>query len=37
MKNFHPIQFIDIRFQVDHVSPEKIQRLEHYRGDPDND
>ena len=28
MKNKYPIQVIDLRFQVDHVSPKKIQLFE---------
>ena len=28
MKNKYPIQVIDLRFQVDHISPKKIQLFE---------
>ena len=34
MKNFYPIQVIDLRFQADHISPKKIQLFEEYRADP---
>ena len=32
MKNEYPIQFLDLRFQVDHNNPQKIQLFEKYRG-----
>ena len=28
--NFYPIQVFDLRFQVDHVNPSKIQLFEEY-------
>ena len=31
MKNIYPIQVIDLRFQVDHINPKKIQLLQEYR------
>ena len=31
-----PIQVIDLRFQVDHINPKKIQLFEKYRADPAN-
>ena len=31
MKNFFPIKVIDLRYQVDHVSPQKIQLFEENR------
>ena len=31
MKNKYPIQVIDLRFQVDHITPKKIQLFEEYR------
>ena len=34
MKNYYPIQIIDLRFQVDHVSPEKIRLFEEYDPNP---
>ena len=37
MKNFYPIQVIDLRFQVDHITPEKIQFFEEFSEDPDNE
>ena len=37
MKNFHPIQTIDLRFQVDHNTPKKIQLFEDFSGDLDNE
>ena len=36
MKNKYPIQVIDLRYQVDHITPKKIQLLEEYRADPAN-
>ena len=32
MKNIYPIQVIDLRFQVGHNNPKKIQIHEEYRG-----
>ena len=32
MKNKYPIQVIDVRFQIDHNNPQKIQLFEEYRG-----
>ena len=34
MENKYPIQMIDLRFQVDHITPKKIQLFEEYRADP---
>ena len=34
VKNIYPIQVIDLRFQVDHINPKKIQLFEEYRADP---
>ena len=31
MKNKYPIQVIDLRFQVDHIAPQKTQLFEEYR------
>ena len=36
LKNFYPIQVIDLRFQVDHISPKKIQLFEECRVAPAN-
>ena len=36
MKNFYPIQIIDLRFQTDHITPKKIQLFEEYINDPAN-
>ena len=36
MKTKYPIQMIDLRFQSDHITPEKIQLFEEYREDPAN-
>ena len=36
MKNKYPIQVIDLRFQVDHITPKKIQLFEEYRANPAN-
>ena len=36
MKDKHPIQVIDLRFQADHITPKKIQLFEEYRADPNN-
>ena len=29
-KNYYPIQIIDLRFEVDHISPKKIRLFEEY-------
>ena len=34
MKNFYPIQVIDLRYQVDHIKPKEVQLFEEYRGNP---
>ena len=34
MKEFYPIQIIDLRFQVDHISPKKIRLFEEYDDNP---
>ena len=34
MKNEYPIQLIDLRFQVDHITPKKIQLFEEFNTDP---
>ena len=34
MKNEYPIQVIDLRHQIDHMSPKKIQLFEEYKNDP---
>ena len=34
MKSKYPIQVIDLRFQADHITPEKIQLFEEYRANP---
>ena len=34
MKNKYPIQIIDLRFQVDHLTPKNIQLFEEYKTDP---
>ena len=36
MKKYHPIQIIDLRFQVDHISPKKIRLFEEYENNPVN-
>ena len=36
MKNKYPIQVLDLRFQVDHIIPRKIQLFEEYRGATNN-
>ena len=36
MKNKYPIQTIDLRYQADHTTPNKIQLFEEYRADPAN-
>ena len=33
MKNKYPVQVIDIRHQVDHITPEKIQLFEEFNTD----
>ena len=37
IKNFYPIQVIDLRFQVDHNTPKKIQLFEEFSEDLDNE
>ena len=34
MKNKYPIQVIDLRHPIDHISPKKIQLFEEYKNDP---
>ena len=36
MKNYYPVQIIDLRFQVDHISPKKIRLFEEYDPNPVN-
>ena len=36
MKKYYPIQIIDLRFQVDHISPKKIRLFEDYDDNPVN-
>ena len=36
MKNNYPMQVIDLRFQVDHINPKKIQLLQEYRSATNN-
>ena len=36
MKNCYPIQIIDLRFQVDHISPKKTRLFEEYDPNPVN-
>ena len=36
MKNYYPIQIVDLRFQVDHISPKKIRLFEEYDPNPTN-
>ena len=36
MKTKYPIQVIDLRFQVDHITPKKMQLFEEYRADRGN-
>ena len=36
MKNKYPIQVIHLRFQVDHISPKKLQLFEEVRPELDN-
>ena len=36
MKIKYSIQVIDLRYQADHITPEKIQLFEEYRADPAN-
>ena len=36
MKKYYPIQIIDLRFQVDHISPKKIRLFEEYENNPVN-
>ena len=34
MRNKYSIQLIDLRFQVDHITPKKFQCFEEYRDEP---
>ena len=36
MKNKYPVQVIDLRYQADHITPQKIQLFEEYRAEPAN-
>ena len=36
MKTFYPIQVIDLRFQIDYITPKKIRLFEEYKNAPDN-
>ena len=36
MKNKYPIQVIDLRHQVDHITPKQFQLFEEFKTDPDN-
>ena len=36
MKNKCPIQVVDVRFQVDHITPKKSQLFEEFITDPAN-
>ena len=36
MKSFYPIQVIDLRFQIDYVTPKKIRLFEEYEETPEN-
>ena len=36
MKEYYPIQMIDLRFQVDHISPKKIRLFEEHDDNPVN-
>ena len=37
MKYLYPIQITDLRFQVDHITPKKIQLFEEFSEDPANE
>ena len=37
MKSNYFIQVIDLKHQVDHITPKKIQLFEEYQNDPAND
>ena len=36
MKTFYPIQVIDLRFQIDYITPKKIRLSEEYEDTPEN-
>ena len=36
MKTFYPIQVIDLRFQIDYITPKKITPFEEYEKTPGN-
>ena len=35
MKNFYPTQVTDLRLQIDHITPKKIQLFGEFAEDPD--
>ena len=37
MKYFYPLQITDLRHQVDHITPKKIQIFEEFLEDPANE
>ena len=37
MKKFYPIQVVDLRLQVDHITPKKIHLFEEFSENPDNE
>ena len=36
MKTFYPIQVIDLRFQIDYITPTKIRTFEENKNAPEN-
>ena len=36
MKTFYPIQVIDLRFQIDYITPKKIRLFQEYENAPEN-
>ena len=36
MKTKYPMEIIDLRHQLDHITPKKIQLLQKYGADPNN-
>ena len=36
MKTFYPIQVIDLRFQIDYITPKKIRLFEEFESSPEN-
>ena len=36
MKTFYPIQVIDLKFEIEYITPKKIRLFEEYENSPEN-